>query len=71
MKGLTMEYLLYALPKNEIRSYMEELIASNCKNESDLEKVKEVAISHGFHSFRVAHFNWEAPNFSDPKLFNI
>jgi len=59
-----MEILLYGLEKGETRDYMETLLASNCKNQADVEKVKTVAALHGFHSFRVATYNGEAPNFA-------
>ena len=59
------EILLYGLEGGESERYMEILLASNCKNQADIEKVKAVAISHGFHSFRVAKFiPGEIPNFA-------
>ena len=60
-----METLIYGLAPNEHRDYMESLLASNCKCESDIEKVLTVAKSHGYHSFRIATYNGEAPNFAN------
>jgi hypothetical protein len=57
------EILLYGLAKGETERYTEELLATNCKNEQDIEKVIAVAKQHGFHSFRVAYYNGEKPNF--------
>jgi hypothetical protein len=57
------EILLYGLGKEDTESYMEQLLATNCKNEQDIEKVIAVAKQHGFHSFRVAYYNGEKPNF--------
>ena len=63
------EILLYGLEKNETRDYMETLLATNCRNESDIQKVINHAKEHGFHSFRVATYNGEKPNFA--KTLNI
>jgi len=59
-----MEILIYGLEKDETRDYMESLLATNCKTQSDIEKVKAVASAAGFHSFRVTTYNGEAPNFA-------
>ena len=64
-----MEILIYGLEKGESRDYMETLLASNCKNAQDVEKVKSAASAAGFHSFRVATYNGEAPNFA--KAVNV
>lgn len=55
--------LLYGLEKGETRDYMETLLATNCKTPADLEKVKNHAAAHGFHSFRVTTYNGEKPDF--------
>lgn len=64
-----MEILVYGLERGETRDYMETLLASNCKTQSDIDKIKTVAAAHGFHSFRVATYNGEAPNFA--KAVNV
>ena len=64
-----MEILIYGLEKGETRDYMETLLATNCKNDSDITKVKEAASAAGFHSFRIATYNGEAPNFA--KAVNV
>ena len=60
-----MDYLVYGLEQGESRDYMEALLASNCRNTNDIDKVKAAASAAGFHSFRVATFNWEKPNFTN------
>jgi len=59
-----MEYRLYGMPSNEINRFMEVLLLSNGRSMADIEKVKAVASSQGFHSFRVATYNGEAPDFT-------
>ncbi len=59
-----MEILIYGLEQGETRDYMESLLATNCKTQSDIEKVKAAASAAGFHSFRVTTYNGEAPNFA-------
>ena len=61
--------LVYGLEKGEARNYMESLLASNCRDARDVEKVKAAASAAGFHSFRVATYNGEAPNFA--KAVNV
>jgi len=60
-----METLVYGLEPNETRDYMESLLASNCKNENDVKKVISAAAQQGYHSFRVAYYNGEKPNFAN------
>ena len=58
-----METLIYGLEKNETQRYMETLLSTNTKTQADIDKVLKVATEHGFHSFRFATYNGEAPNF--------
>ena len=58
-----METLIYGLAKNETQSYMETLLSTNTKTQADIDKIIKVATEHGFHSFRIAYYNGEAPNF--------
>jgi len=60
-----METLIYGLAKGETKSYMETLLATQCKTEQDIAKVLSVAKEHGFHSFRIATYNGEKPNFAN------
>jgi hypothetical protein len=62
-KGNTMETLIYGLEKNETQRYMETLLSTNTKTQDDIDRVIKVATEHGFHSFRIATYNGEAPNF--------
>lgn len=63
-----MEILVYGLEQGETRDYMETLLHSKCKTESDIKKVIAYAKKQGYHSFRVATYNGEAPDFT--KVFN-
>jgi len=63
------QLLIYGLVKGETREYMEELLATNAKNPADVEKVKAAAAAQGWHSFRVATYNGEAPDFA--KAVNV
>jgi hypothetical protein len=63
------ETLIYGLERGETRDYMETLLATNCKTPQDIEKVKAAASAQGWHSFRVAFYNGEAPNFA--KAVNV
>jgi len=64
-----METLIYGLAPDETRDYMESLLSTNCKNENDVQKVISAAKAAGYHSFRIASYNGEAPNFA--KTLNI
>jgi hypothetical protein len=63
------EFLLYGLEQGENRDYMETLLYSGATTLAQIEKVKALATDAGFHSFRVATYNGEAPNFT--KSVNI
>jgi hypothetical protein len=67
-----MEILIYGLPKGEHRDYMEDLLANfpvTDKAAQNVENVKAAASAAGFHSFRIATYNGEAPNFA--KAVNV
>jgi hypothetical protein len=57
-----MEFILYGLKPNETRDYMEDLL---CVKNSlhDIDIIKDYAKSKGFHSFRIATFAGEKPDF--------
>ena len=60
------EILIYGLEHGETRDYMEALLANFPKTgnaAANIENVKAAASATGFHSFRVATYNGEAPNF--------
>jgi len=63
------EILIYGLERGETRDYMETLLATNCKTDSDIAKVKAAASAAGFHSFRVTTYDGSAPNFA--KAVNV
>jgi hypothetical protein len=63
------ETLIYALPAGEARDYMEELISTQCNTGDDIARVKAAASAAGYHSFRIAYFNGEKPNFA--KAINV
>jgi hypothetical protein len=58
------ELLLYGLEQGETRDYMETLLLSGAKTMAEIERVINLATDAGFHSFRVATYNGEAPNFA-------
>lgn len=67
-----MEILIYGLERGECREYMETLLANFPKTgnaAANIEKVKAAASAAGFHSFRIATYNGEAPNFA--KAVNV
>ena len=63
------ELLLYGLEQGETREYMETLLLSGAKTMADIERVIKLATNAGFHSFRVATYSGEAPNFA--KAVNV
>lgn len=63
------EFLLYGLEQGENRDYMETLLYEGAKTMAQIEKVKQLAEDAGFHSFRVATYNGEKPNFA--KAVNV
>lgn len=61
------EILIYGLEHGETRDYMESLLANFPKTDNsavNIEKVKAAAAAQGWHSFRIAYYNGEPPNFS-------
>ena len=63
------QILIYGLAKEATQDWQEDLLSTNCKTQEDIAKVLKVAKEHGFHSFRIATYNGEAPNFA--KAVNI
>lgn len=66
------EILIYGLERGETRDYMEALLANfpaTDKAAQNVENVKAAASAAGFHSFRIATYNGEAPNFA--KAVNV
>ncbi len=63
------QILVYGLERGETRDYMEFLLATNCRDSNDVEKVKAAAGAAGFHSFRVTTYDGSAPNFA--KAVNV
>jgi hypothetical protein len=61
------EILIYGLAKGETRDYMEELLAcfkDGANTTANIERVKAAASVAGFHSFRIAGYAGQAPNFA-------
>ena len=56
--------LVYGLARGETERYMETLLASRCRSQADVEKVKAAAARDGWHSFRVAVSDGSAPDFA-------
>jgi hypothetical protein len=64
---MTKELIIYGLAKDETRDYMESLLAcfpSGKNDAANVARVKAAASVEGWHSFRVATFSGEAPNFA-------
>jgi hypothetical protein len=56
-------YVLYGLPKDEHRDYMESIITETTDKEH-LEKARTWAINNGFHALRVyEHIEGTMPDF--------
>lgn len=61
------EVLIYGLKQGEARDYMEELLAcfkDSANTTANISRVKEAASAQGWHSFRVARYAGQAPNFA-------
>lgn len=58
------EILIYGLAANDTERYMEQLLCTQCKTQSDIDALIEKATNAGFHSFRITTFNWEKPDFA-------
>ena len=58
------ETLIYGLERGETRRYTEALLSTQCKSAEDIELVKAAAAAQGWHSFRIAYYDGEAPNFA-------
>jgi len=61
------EIIIYGLPCGESRDYMEDILANfpaTDKANANIEKVKAAAAAQGWHSFRIAYYNGEPPNFA-------
>ena len=66
------EIIIYGLAKESTQDWQEDLLAcfpDTVNTQSNIAKVIEAASAHGFHSFRVANYNGEMPNFA--KALNI
>lgn len=58
------EYLLYGLAHDESRDYMQTLLLVT-HDQKQIDRVIEIASKEGWHSFRTATYNGEAPNFAN------
>jgi len=66
------EIIIYGLAKESTQDWQEDLLAcfpDTVNTQSNIAKVIEAASAQGFHSFRVANYNGEMPDFG--KAFNI
>jgi hypothetical protein len=57
---VTIESVLYGIPKGETERYTEALLLTNATPEK-IERVKVLAAKDGFHSFRVATIDLSIP----------
>ena len=58
------EYLVYALIGDDQR-HQERLISESNKTKTQVQDAIKRAKAQGWHSFRVAEFNGDAPNFTN------
>ena len=61
------EVMVFGLRQGETERYTEELLAAFPNNHlamHNVQAVQDAASRDGFHSFRVANWNGEAPNFA-------
>lgn len=63
-ENIMQETLIYALSSGDNQSWQEQLISSRCKTNADVQKVIAAASADGWHSFRVAYYNGEKPDFA-------
>ena len=61
--------IVWGKPVGRTDGLSETLLAETCRNAADVAKVKAAASRDGWHSFRVATYNGEAPNFA--KAVNV
>ena len=69
---MTQEILIYGLSQEATQDWQEDLLAcfpATDKAQDNINKVKQAASAQGFHSFRIAGYNGEAPDFG--KALNI
>lgn len=59
-----MEILIYGLAQGETLEYMEMLLSTQCKTEKQINALITRAKKDGFHSFRIAKYNGEVPDFA-------
>jgi hypothetical protein len=59
---MTTELIVYGLAKAATERWQEDLLAV-CKTAEQVERVKAAAARDGFHSFRVAEYHGEKPDF--------
>jgi hypothetical protein len=57
------EYLLYGLAAGSTERY-EEVLLTETTDRQRIDQIKILAAKDGFHSFRVATWNGEAPDFA-------
>ena len=60
------EILIYGLAKEATQEWQEDLLAcfkDSSNTQTNIQKVIEAASEQGFHSFRIANYNGEKPNF--------
>ena len=61
------EILIYGLSKEATQEWQEDLLAcfpDSVNTQDNINKVKQAASAQGFHSFRIATYNGEAPDFA-------
>ncbi len=57
------EFILYGIPKGETERYTEALLTVR-QSKAECDTIAKIAERDGFHSFRIAEYNGERPNFT-------
>lgn len=58
-----MTIIVWGLQKGDTEAWKETLLAETCRTPADVAAVKAAASRDGWHSFRVAEWNGDAPDF--------
>ena len=61
---MTREILVYGIPRGETERHTEDLLATKCRSQADIDAVCTAAARDGFHSFRVTTFDGAQPDFT-------
>ena len=58
------ELVLWALPRGQTDALHEVILSTQCRTDSDVDRIKALATADGFHSFRVQVIDGTVPDFA-------